>query len=111
LPGAYNELVRVHFKATTSLGKCSAWLIVAFAVFFGAFQAVVASGQRGGATFFSNPLLASPMILSAASGIAAFITGVISIGRRKERSLSVYLAVAIGLIVLVFALRETFFPH
>ena len=103
--------MRVHFKPKTNLGKWSAWLIVAFAVSFGAFQAIVASGQRGGDTFFSNLLLAIPMILSAASGIAAFVTGVISIGRRKERSLSVYLAVAIGLVVLVFALRETFFPH
>ena len=103
--------MRVNFKPKTNLGKWSVWLIVAFAVFFGAFQAIVASGQRGGDTFFSNLLLAIPMILSATSGIAAFITGVISIGRRKERSLSVYLAVAIGLVVLVFALRETFFPH
>ena len=103
--------MRVNFKATTNLGKWSAWLIVASAVFFGTFQAFVASGQRGDDTFFSNLLLAIPMILAATSGIAAFITGLISIGKRKERSLSVYLAVAIGLFVLVVALRETLFPH
>jgi hypothetical protein len=39
-PDVYNEFVRVHFKPTTTLGKWSAWLIVAFAVFLVAYQAI-----------------------------------------------------------------------
>jgi len=103
--------MRIHFKPKTNLGKWSAWLIVALAVFLGASQALVASGQRGGDTFFSNLLLAIPMFLAATSGIAAFITGLISILRRKERSIAVYLAVAFGLFVLLFVLGEITSPH
>jgi len=93
------------------LGKRSAWLIVAFAVSLALFGILVASGQRGGDTFFSNPILTIPIFLAATSGIAAFITGLISIVRKKERSISVYLAVTFGLIVLVFVLGEIIFPH
>jgi len=93
------------------LGKWSVRLIVAFAVFLASFGILVASGQRGGDTFFSNPILTIPGLLAATSGIAAFITGLISIVRRKERSISVYLAVTLGLIVLVFVLGEIIFPH
>jgi len=108
---AYNELMRVHFKPTTSLGKRSAWLIFTFAVSMTSFGILVASGQRGGDTFFSNPILTVPGFVAATSGIAAFITGLISIVRRKERSISVYLAVVFGLITLVFVLGEIIFPH
>lgn len=108
---AYNVIMRVHFKPTTKLGRCSAWLIIAFAAFFGSLQALVASGQRGGDTFFSNLALAIPGLLAAASGIAAFVTGLISITRRKERAVAVYLAAAIGFFVLTFVIGEIAFPH
>jgi len=103
--------MRVHFKPKTNLGKWSAWLIVAFAVSMASFGILVASGQRGGDTFFSNPILTIPVLIAATSGIAAFFTGIISIVRRKERSISVYVAVAFGLITLVFVLGEIIFPH
>ena len=75
------------------------------------FRVNVLLGQRGGDTFFSNPFLAIPILLAGISGIAAFITGIISIIREKERSVSVYLAVAIGLIVLIVALVQIISPH
>jgi len=103
--------MRVHFKPTTYLGKRAAWLIFAFAVSLASFGILVASGQRGGDTFFSNPILTVPILFAATSGIAAFVTGLISIVRRKERAISVYVAVAFGLIVLVFVLGEIIFPH
>ena len=103
--------MRVHFKPTTYLGTWSAWLIVAFAVSLASFGILVASGQRGGATFFSNPILTVPILFAATSGIAAFVTGLISIVKRKERAISVYVAVAFGLVVLVFVLGEIIFPH
>ena len=108
---AYNENMRAHFKPTTKLGRYSAWLIVAFAVFFGSLQALIASGQRGGDTFFSNLVLAIPGLLAATAGIAAFVTGLISITKRKERAVAVYLAVAIGFVVLTFVIAEIAFPH
>ena len=107
----YNELMRVRFKPTTDLGKWSAWLIVAFAILLGVFFILVASGQRGGDTFFSNPILTVPILLAATSGIAAFITGLISVVKRKERSVAVVLAIVFGLFVILFALGEVIFPH
>jgi len=103
--------MRIHFKPTTTLGKWSAWLIFAFAVSLASFGILVASGQRGGDTFFSNPILTIPILIAATSGIAAFITGLVSIVKRKERSISVYLAVVFGFITLVFVLGEIIFPH
>ena len=103
--------MRVHFKPTTDLGKWSAWLIVAFVVLLGVFYILVVSGQHGGDTFFRNPILTIPMLLAAMSGIAAFITGLISVVKRKERSISVYLAITFGLFVILFALGEVIFPH
>ena len=105
-----NELMQVHFKPKTNLGKWSAWLIVAFAVSMASFGILLASGQRGGDTFFSNPIIGIPILIAAASGIAAFITGLISIVRRKERSISVYVAVAFGLIVWIVALAQIISP-
>ena len=107
----YNELMRIHFKPTTTLGKRSAWLIFTFAVSLASFGILVASGKRGGDTFFSNPILTIPILIAATAGISAFITGLISIVRRKERSISVYLALIFGLITLVFVLGEIIFPH
>ena len=103
--------MRVHFKPTTYLGKRAAWLIFAFAVSLASFGILVASGQRGGDTFFSNPILTVPILFAATSGIAAFVTGLISIVKRKERSISVYVAVAFGLVVLIVALAQIISPH
>ena len=103
--------MQVHFKPKTKLGKRSAWLLVAIAVFMTAFRINVSLGYRGGDTFFTNPSLAIPILLAGISGIAAFITGLIGIIREKERAISVYLAVAIGLIVLVVALAQIISPH
>ena len=103
--------MRVHFKPKTRLGKRSAWLLVTLAVLMGVFRINVLLGQRGGDTFFSNPSLAIPILLAGISGIAAFITGLMSIIREKERSISVYLAVAVGFIVLIVALAQIISPH
>ena len=95
----------------TRQGKWSAWLMVAFIVFFGLFFIFMASGQRGGATFFSNLWLTVPILLAGISGISAFFTGIIGVIKDRERSVLVYLAILIGLIVLLFCLAEIVFPH
>jgi hypothetical protein len=51
------------------------------------------------------------MIPAVICGIAALITGLISIIKNKERSLLVFLAVAIGLLILFFMLGEFLVPH
>ena len=95
----------------TALGKWSVVLIIAFIVLLVSFQLLVASGQRGGETFFSNLVLAVPMLIAGISGVSALITGLIGVIRSRERSIIVYLATAIGLLVLLFWLGEIIFPH
>jgi hypothetical protein len=47
----------------------------------------------------------------AIAGGAALVTGLISIIRRKERSILVFLAVGLGAFCLLFVLGEILFPH
>ncbi len=101
----------VCFMPKTTSGKWSVALFIAFIVLLVSFQFLVASGQRGGETFFSNLALAIPMLIAGISGVSAFVTGLIGVIRSRERSVIVYLAVAIGLLVLLWGLAEIIFPH
>jgi hypothetical protein len=112
---AYHKRMRVTILPKTPLGKWSIGFIGAFVVFFVTFILIVTSGQRGGDTLdFSNPVLI-PLLLAGASGGLVLITGLIGVIRNKERSILVFLAMLIGLYVLVFGLGEIisifFFPH
>ena len=103
--------MRVNFVPKTILGIWSVSLIIAFFAFFASFFVLVATGQRGGETFFSNPALTIPMLFAASCGVAAFITGLIGIIKSRERAILVYLSVAIGFFVLFYLLAEILFPH
>jgi hypothetical protein len=103
--------MRISFVPKTVLGKWSVGLIVAFFLFLASFFILVASGQRGGETFFSNLALTIPMLFAGSCGVAAFITGIIGIIKSKERSALVYVATAIGFFVLFFWLGEIISPH
>jgi hypothetical protein len=107
----YAKNMRVSILPKTPLGKWSTGFIVAFVLLFVAFLLLVASGQRGGETFFSNLVLTIPMLLAGTSGVFAFLTGLISVIRNRERSILVFLAMLIGLFVLLFGLGEIIFPH
>ncbi len=95
----------------TSLGKWSVGLILIFFLLFATFQLLVASGQRGGATFFSNLVLTIPILLAGISGVLAFFTGIAGIVKSAERSVLVFLAAAMGLFIVVFWLGEILSPH
>ena len=86
-------------------------LFIAFLLLFGILHLEVLLGQQGGETFFSNPLLALSGLASLTAGILAFFTGIFSIIKSKERSIFVYIATAIGALVLIFILGEIFCPH
>ena len=93
------------------LGKWSVGLIIVFLLLFATLQLLVASGQQGGATFFSNLVLAIPGSLGGISGVFAFFTGIVAIIKSKERSVPVFLAAAMGLFILIFLLGEILSPH
>ena len=92
-------------------GKWSIWLIVTFIALLSLFLILVASGQRGGANFFDNFLLTVPMLIAGISAIASFVIGFIGVTAKGERSVPVYIAMIIGLCVLLFILGEIIFPH
>ena len=103
--------MRVQFKPETKLGKWSAWLIVAYAVSALTFQAIYFSPWGGVPSLGALVIALVPV---SPLGIAAFITSVISIIRREERSVAVRLAVVFSSLSLfgfvVWILLITF-PH
>lgn len=74
----------------------------AFGTLFGIFLLLVASGQHGNETFFSNLALSVPVLLASISGMVAFLSGLAGVIWKQERSALVSLAMFIGLFVLVF---------
>ena len=44
-------------------------------------------------------------------GVAAFVTGLISIIKGKERSILVFIGTLVGVFALIFVLGEFLFPH
>lgn len=95
----------------TLLGKWSVKLIIIFLLFLAIFYLIIATGQRGDDTFFSNLWLATPILIAGASGILAFITGLIGVIKNRERSVLVFISTALGLFVLWFVAAELLFPH
>jgi hypothetical protein len=80
-------------------------------VAFGAFAGLVASGQRGGDEFFSNPWLAWTIIAAFGSAILAGAIGLFGMVRRRERSPLVAGSVALGILAAVWVALEIAFPH
>lgn len=86
----------------TQWGRWATGLLIAILVFFGAVYALIASGQRPGDTFTSNLTLSVPALLAGVCAIGAFVTGLIAVIFRAERSPLVFLAAAVGLLAIVF---------
>lgn len=107
----YNKGMSVISKPKTTLGNWSVRTIGTSILFFILFFAIVASGQRGGDTIFSNLWLAIPMLAAAILAISSFFTGTICIVRNRERSILVFLSTIFGFFVLLYVLAEIMFPH
>jgi len=103
--------MRLKFMPKTLLGKWSVGFILAFFLSFTILQLLIFSGQRGGAEFFTNLILAIPGLLAAIFAIFSFFTGIIGILIKKDHSIFVILATIIGFFILIFCLCEILFPH
>ena len=101
----------VVYKSHTNLGKWSVRLIVISILFFIVLSSFIASGQKGGDTFFSNLSLALPMLIAAILAVCAFFTGILSIIRNRERAIFVFISTVLGFFVLFWGLAEVIFPH
>ena len=107
----YNIAIRIAYYPRTLSGKWSVGLVAAFFIFMVVFFLVAASGQKGGAAFFSNLALAFPITLAAASGLAGLVTGLLGVIREQERALTVYFAIMVGIVVVLWGISEIAFPH
>lgn len=90
---------------STGLGWWSVALAVLFFVFL---KLVFVWGEQPGhdrSTFFSDPVAAITLIGTAVSGIAAGALAAVAVFK-QERSIIVFLAIALGLFVLYFSLGE-----
>lgn len=105
------EKMKISFIPKTHLGKWSVLLIMLFFALLGLFFLLVASGERGGETFFSNLKLTIPMLIAGISGVCSFALGLISIIKNRERSIFVFIATIIGFFILYWILAEILFPH
>jgi hypothetical protein len=91
--------MRISILPKTSLGWWSVGLGVAWILFF-ALSEVLTGFEVLGPAF--NPVLAVALtIVLAGIAVAAFITGLISIIKSEERSILVFVAMAIGLYSLI----------
>lgn len=96
----------------TKLGKWSVVLIALFVLMILLFFAMIhLFGQRGGETFFSNPMLTVPFLIAFGSAAVSCIVGIISFITARERALLVFISVIVGLIVTIYGVMELVFPH
>ena len=103
--------MRVSYKPSTVLGAWSVRLIALSILFFIVLSFFLASGQRGGDTIFSNLSLAIPMLVAAILAVCAFFTGILSIIRKRERAVFVFISTSLGFFVLYWGFAEIVFPH
>jgi hypothetical protein len=100
--------VKLYLKPRTLSGLSSLWLLASFVVLFALSSLLVAFGQRGGPTFFSNLLLTVPSLLAILAGLGTFFTGLFSLVKSRERSLAVFFATLVGMFVFFFIFTEVF---
>jgi hypothetical protein len=102
----------------TNLGKWSVILIpLMFVLFFvgSSLTDTLYEGVPSGRTILqdimSRPALALSMLTGFAAGVTALVIGLISIIKKKERNLLVYLSSLIGAGLTLFLIAEIAFPH
>jgi hypothetical protein len=100
----------------TKLGKWSIILIPAMVILIFVGTSLANSlyeSVPAGDTFFEDiitrPLLAISMLVGFGSGISAFVTGLISIIKQKERAVLVFISTLIGAVVTFFVITQIIF--
>ncbi len=95
----------------TPLGRWSVRLTTGSVLLFGVFFVLVASGQKGGDSFFSNLWLSGTILPAAGLALAGGAVGAVAAIKETERSLGVSAAVLLGVIVLMVIVGELALPH
>ncbi len=102
----------------TALGKWSLILVVLMPVllmigpsFANTLYAGVSAGDNLLQDIAARPLLALSMVAGFACGAAAFITGLITILKDKERAMLVFLSTIIGAVTTILIIGQMIFPE
>jgi len=110
-------MMRINFLPKSNLGKLSIGLIVMVPILlyigisFVDFYESVPTGKTIPNDIVARPGVALPMLAGFISGIAAFICGIISIIRKKDYSVFVFISTVLGFFVLLWVFAEILFPH
>jgi hypothetical protein len=105
------------FIPKTKSGRWSVWLIIVVPILFYigfsfvSFYEGIPSGRTIPRDIVVRPGVALSMLAGMISGISAFITGITSITREKERALLVFVSTMMGGLLILFLLGEILFPH
>jgi hypothetical protein len=102
----------------TTLGKWSLVLIIVMPIlllvgssFADNLYASVPAGDTILKDISARPALALTMLAGFFCGIGAFITGLLTILKEKERAVLVIISTIIGALVIGFLILEIAFPH
>lgn len=102
----------------TRTGKWSVWLVPAMVLLFfigfslaDTLYAATPAGDTIFADIVSRPALALSMLVGFGAGVSAFVIGLISLIKQKERSALVFISTLIGAALTVFLIAEFLFPH
>jgi len=109
---------RLFHGPETNLGKWSIGLIIAMPILFfigGSFtNTLYVSVPAGGSILgdiVARPALALTMLAGIATGILAFIVGIVAVAAKKERSVFVYISTLFGMFLIMFLAGEFISPH
>ena len=80
----------------TRSGKWALWLCVAFIILI---------------TVKIIGFLPLPTFAVAALGLAGFIMGIVAIFKNKDRAILTFLAILVGLVIMLWTALEFIFPH
>jgi hypothetical protein len=104
--------MKISFLPKTKLGIWSVALLIFSVLLLVLFFLLInVFNRKGGETFFSNLTLTIPMILAWFACVNAFIIGIIAVIKSKSRSILVFLAILVGLLVALFGILEITLPH
>jgi len=110
-------MIKINFAPKSNLGKWSIGLIVIVPILlyigmsFVSFYDSIPAGKTILHDIIFRPGIALPMLLGFISGIAAFFTGIISIIRKKDYSILVFLSTLMGFFVLLWCLTQFLFSY
>lgn len=98
--------IKTKFLPKSSLGKCSAGLTAFFVLLITVFLTFMSFGM---VTFDEGHQWDITVAVAAPTEIIAFILSILAVKKKKERSVSVYLSLIIGVCVILFILLHSLF--